>query len=52
MHVTDLATLQLPAESSHLSLSIQQQNAAANYPLFADARSALKEFVRFAGARF
>ncbi|HEY6823537.1 MAG TPA: hypothetical protein VI195_03800 [Steroidobacteraceae bacterium] len=52
IYVTDLATVQQLAESSHLSLSIQKQNAAADYQLFTDGRSALREFVRFAQARF
>ncbi len=50
--VTDLATVQLLAESSRLSLLTRDQNASANYQLFEDGRRALKEFVRFARARF
>ncbi len=52
LYLTDLATIQLVAESSHLSLHIQQQTASVNYQLFEDGRSALKEFVQFASARF
>ena len=52
VYVTDLATVRLLAESSHLSLHVQDRTAAANYRLFQDGRGALKEFVRFATIRF
>jgi hypothetical protein len=52
VYVIDLATVQLLAESGHLSLYMQDQDASANYQVFGDGRSALKEFVRFARARF
>jgi len=52
IYVTDLATVQLFAETSHLSLYTQDQTNSANYELFEDGRAALKEFVRFARDRF
>jgi len=52
VYVTDLATVELLAESSHLALLTHDQDASANYQLFADGRRALKEFVRFATAKF
>jgi len=52
IYLTDLETVQILAESSHLSLQIQEQTASAHYQLFEDGRSALREFVRFARARF
>ena len=52
IYVTDLETVQMLAESSHLSLQIEEQSASAHYQLFEDGRSALREFVRFARARF
>jgi hypothetical protein len=52
IYVTDLATVQLLAESSHLSLYIPDQSGSANYLLFEDGRGALKEFLQFARARF
>ena len=52
IYVTDLATVQLFAESSRLALYTQDQTNSENYQLFEDGRGALKEFVRFARARF
>jgi hypothetical protein len=52
IYVTDLATVELFAETSHLSLYTQDQTNSANYELFEDGRGALKEFVRFARDRF
>jgi hypothetical protein len=52
VYVTDLATVRLLAESSHLSVHVQDRAATANYQLFQDGRGALKEFVRFATTRF
>jgi hypothetical protein len=51
LYVTDLATVQLLADSSRLSLVTQSQDASANYRLFEDGRRALKEFVQFARTR-
>jgi hypothetical protein len=52
VYLIDLATMELLAESGHLSLDVQDENAAVNYQLFGDGRAALKEFVRLARARF
>lgn len=52
VYVTDLATVELLADSNHLSLLTQDQDAPANYQLFEDGRRALKEFVRLARAKF
>jgi hypothetical protein len=52
VYLIDLATAQLLAESSHLSLYIQDGNVSTNYQLFEDGRNALKEFVRLAKAGF
>jgi hypothetical protein len=52
LYITDLATVQLLADSSRLSLVTQNQDAAANYQLFEDGRRALKEFVQFARTSF
>lgn len=51
IYVTDLATVQLLAESRHLSLHTQHQDDAANYQLFEDGRAALKEFAQVAESR-